>query len=454
MLLIFKQQYEIPEIHLRFWSETATLQEDYINNLYNSDFESDTRSLVQPKILNLNQGHLNYDDNKKKLVEQKNVYKEIIKNLLEEDKGSDDLLDQDGPTSFNLLDELERSNRDIQSYQKKQVDLHSHLDISINFDYSKGLKLIIVGLRNFSSSSRFKITGGIMEESTFVIDENAKDCVFSTKAKILNDLFEYRFDKSEDNLHNNMQNSIQVEENIVFNEEFYFLRNLPGLILMKQNNFNLFLVIQVIGIDDTSSYKIHNSQQKKSKLRDSILGDKNEKESTIPQKNNKDSFHFISWHVVKLNKRDGGIIEGRFIEDLYKPPMVKPPFEGKKLLKTGAKIEFILEEYIYNANTLKRNKHKENFHAKNDTVKKPTFYQDERLNQTNKDLQKVASQTQNMKEVLKPPIVQILFKPFIENKQKQYQLKTFEKGSGIDIYIDGARFLPDNVTITKVCFFN
>jgi hypothetical protein len=32
----------------------------------------------------------------------------------------------------------------------------------------------------------------------------------------------------------------------------------------------------------------------------------------------------------------------------------------------------------------------------------------------------------------------------------QFLDKPFEKGMGIDFYIDGARFLPDNVTVSKV----
>lgn len=41
--------------------------------------------------------------------------------------------------------------------------------------------------------------------------------------------------------------------------------------------------------------------------------------------------------------------------------------------------------------------------------------------------------------------------PFIENTAPQYDdYGFFEKGSGVDFYIDGARFLPDNVSASKV----
>lgn len=41
-------------------------------------------------------------------------------------------------------------------------------------------------------------------------------------------------------------------------------------------------------------------------------------------------------------------------------------------------------------------------------------------------------------------------RPYIPNTKPQYKDKTFIKGSGIDFYIDELRFLPDNVSVTKI----
>lgn len=35
----------------------------------------------------------------------------------------------------------------------------------------------------------------------------------------------------------------------------------------------------------------------------------------------------------------------------------------------------------------------------------------------------------------------------------KYHDRPFEKGYGIDFYVDGARFLPDNVTVSKIVVF-
>lgn len=42
--------------------------------------------------------------------------------------------------------------------------------------------------------------------------------------------------------------------------------------------------------------------------------------------------------------------------------------------------------------------------------------------------------------------------PYISNTKPQFTDKTFEKGHGVDFYIDGCRFLPDNVTVCRVTF--
>jgi len=40
--------------------------------------------------------------------------------------------------------------------------------------------------------------------------------------------------------------------------------------------------------------------------------------------------------------------------------------------------------------------------------------------------------------------------PYIPNTRPQYRDGAFEKGMGVDFYVDGCRFLPDNVTVVKV----
>jgi len=48
------------------------------------------------------------------------------------------------------------------------------------------------------------------------------------------------------------------------------------------------------------------------------------------------------------------------------------------------------------------------------------------------------------------PDIELDNSPFIPLTKPQYIDRTFEKGMGVDFYIDGLRFLPDNVTVVKV----
>lgn len=41
-------------------------------------------------------------------------------------------------------------------------------------------------------------------------------------------------------------------------------------------------------------------------------------------------------------------------------------------------------------------------------------------------------------------------RPFIPNLKPQFKNNLFEKGSGVDIYVDGARYLPNSVGVTKI----
>lgn len=40
--------------------------------------------------------------------------------------------------------------------------------------------------------------------------------------------------------------------------------------------------------------------------------------------------------------------------------------------------------------------------------------------------------------------------PFIANEKRHYDEILFTDGQGIDFYIDGARFLPENTTYSRV----
>jgi len=350
------------------------------------------------------------------------------------------------------MEELAKAEQQDQQQNQPVVTFKKNiLDLSVDLEYYKGLKLTIVGLRNFAINSKFKITGGLMIDNEFILDENARDCVFATKPRVLNDLFAYKKPRAGGSntlgLNSSSENSEEMEETMAFNEDFYFLRDLPGLIVMKQNELDLLLVLQVVAIDYEAA------QPKRKKKTRTILNDdgeevkqdENEDEGDLAaaRKNFEDTYEFISWHVIKLNLSNGKLTRGRFIENLYEPPMKKPPFDNKKVAKTGAKIEFVIEEYSYDAAILR--KHKRNQKKKEEAEKAKR--------KADKPKPTVKAPPPD-EEYSKGSKIQMRYRPFIVNTTKQYFDDIFFKGNGIDFYIDGARFLPDNVTITKVSTLN
>ncbi len=443
-------------MHARYWNETMPIPEEFLENKPAQRSPVELPAATQPReILDI----INKQSYQEVLHKPKNLYKEILKDIFDEDKFGDLSRIEDKP--FNLAEELARDNAREQANFNPLDKLRKEkipLDISVDYDYSKGLKLTILALRNFKMCSRFQITGGLMDGDEFVLDENAQDCVFGTKSKMLTDLFTYKIDRTMEE-GSEFQDSVEddnipVETMIAFNEVFYFLRNIPGLILMKQNNLSINLVFQVIGIDeDGQPLRNKSTYDKYSKLRQP---NDDEEDDNMPrhQQSSQNNFSFVCWYAVKLNRINGRIIEGRFIEPLYKPPMVKPPLENKDVQSTAARIEFIIEEYIYTANTLKEHKLKQQESSMN-AIKKQLKPSPKKPVPTEKsDVFNRPAESDDLKQQFKDamikPAVQLIFKPFIENRKVQFTNRLFEKGSGIDIYIDAARFLPDNVTVSKV----
>ncbi len=415
---------------MRYWSETGPLRDDFSAGTNNFTLNSHSPFIHSS---NLTKGETIRNNNHRILPSQnKSVYNEILKDLDEDEKESE--LSFETEQNENVL-----SIPEHQRYIPTSPD--QSLDISINMDYSKGVKLTIVTLRNFNLKLKFRVTGGLMESNQYIIDENAKDCIFATQSKNLEDLFFYKFDQSDLDLQLN-QNKGTIEP-VVFKEEFHFLRNLPGLILMKKNKLDIFLIFQVIGIEENikSTQNKGSIYQKASEDEDST-----EKYHIHNHTKNNDAIHFIAWYAMKLNRQNGTLVEGKFVKHLYKPPMVKPPFESKNVTKVGMQIEFIVEEFIYNARILEKHKLKMNKASPIEIIPKSKATK----NNQGQSVVKSENTMFKSKDGLKPPLVQVLFKPFIDNSGKQYDSSLFEKGGGIDIYIDGARFLPDNATITKV----
>lgn len=351
---------------------------------------------------------------------------------MEEEKTNTDEEDEEARRRREEEEE-ERRRREAEEEEARRRALEQQNQTGITLMQMKGIKVTVVGLKDYSTFNKFRVTGALMEGNSVLFDENGKACAFTTKAKILPNLNKTTLDISR--VDPNMESKASE---VGLNEEVIFLKNLPALIASKQNKLDIILVFQLI----ESEYK--QSRGDKTTLDASkfagtaeTLGDTdgtaiNATEKTIVQdldESTQNGYQIASWYAMKINKDDGTIQYGRFEKSLYFEPIVKPPFDEETTPKTETVIDFIIEEYGFDFETLAKHKKKKKKKNKEDP-----------------------SALRKKKEKKKEEWV-IDPRPFIINTKRQYIDRPFEKGNGIDLYIDACRFLPDNVTVVKVLTF-
>lgn len=139
-------------------------------------------------------------------------------------------------------------------------------------------------------------------------------------------------------------------------------------------------------------------------------------------------FQPIGWGYFELTN-DNGVLQFGLKTIKYFPGRIKlPPYDLATLPKDPpSEIEFTVVEYYYDkadVDKLARERQRAN--------KKPPeeIKKEKRIDPGQQD-------------------VQISNEPYVQNSEQQWIDRPFAKGYGIDFYLDGARFLPDNVTVTK-----
>eukprot|EP00347_Sterkiella_histriomuscorum_P021982 403332092 len=138
----------------------------------------------------------------------------------------------------------------------------------------------------------------------------------------------------------------------------------------------------------------------------------------------------IGYGVIKLNNKDGTIRFGTYDVELYKPPINITKRNPVDLLKQSLKV----------------------------TIAQPPF-------QPSRPQQMAELREQQQQQPLPKPEIQIepdnnynqpqkqksqIDRPFIPNDMKQFNEIKFLDGEGVDFYVDGARFLPENVSYSRI----
>lgn len=133
----------------------------------------------------------------------------------------------------------------------------------------------------------------------------------------------------------------------------------------------------------------------------------------------------FGWVMFRLVNDRREVRLGKYKERLIRPPIVRPPIPDKYLKShrmDRVSVSFKLESFDYNKDSL------------------PYFL--ERKQKEN--------QTKYKFKIVKTVEFKPNEDPFIVNRKRQFKDREFLKGNGIDIYVDSARFLPDNTGPCKV----
>lgn len=359
----------------------------------------------------------------------------------EDDEANKTKADTDLDVSKHPQKDLDKTKTDIGNTSGQGKGGFEPSRYDINLMAMKGIKVTVVGLKDYSTLNKFRVAGALMDGNQVIQDENGKPCAFTTKAKVLLDMNRQALDISRADA--SMMNNAKSKE-VGLNEEVLFLKNLPALIAAKKNNLDIILVFQVIeaeytgdktDLNTTTNRTMLNTTRNKTMNKTMMTtnsieeGEENPANSNVKDldEDSQKGYKIASWFAMKINQEDGSITYGRFDKPLFFEPIVKPPFDEEKLPRTETTIDFIIEEFTFDNETLASHRKKKGKKSK-------------------KDDPEASARKKGAKKhewVIDP-------RPFIINTKRQYIDRPFEKGNGIDFYIDGARFLPDNVTVTKV----
>lgn len=124
----------------------------------------------------------------------------------------------------------------------------------------------------------------------------------------------------------------------------------------------------------------------------------------------------IGYFIFKVTDLQMNLREGRFKNVLYRPPKQKPPPNPNKELKMlQTALDFTIEIFEYTSN-----------------------------------YKSVFSYRRRLKPIEQKKDPEVDRRPFIPNDKPGWSDIQFEKGSGVDFYVDQARYLPSAVTVTKI----
>ena len=275
-----------------------------------------------------------------------------------------------------------------------------------------GVRVKLEGLKGFRSNYRLKVVYGLFVDNVVMSDDLGETMVYETQ-------------KYNDDDEKKVKNKEGRKINIKFeNEEKEFVKNIQGLIYLNQSRKReVLLGFQVVTLQEKKVADI-------TEVKD-IDDEDPLKDLPLPEPEELTLIGWKFWSIAstttalkdQAKKKDKKGKVQKLI--MLAPPLLTIPFKSKYVTETKIELSFSYDTFTYDMDSL-------------------NYFAEKRLKsiKVNKD---------TFEKVKKQKYDKIYKEAFHVNDVPQYADLAFTKGAGIDVYIDASRFLPDNVTVTKVC---
>lgn len=182
-------------------------------------------------------------------------------------------------------------SKELAEIDAKLADLNEVLNVK------KGMKVIIQSVNNYDGEKAIGVTIGAFYGPQIMEDDRGNTMIKDTKR-------------------NESANKKKGKMNVEFDDIFYFLKNMEGLVHMSKNKRPLFIGIQLFENPGESTEKM------------------------------------IAWTLYQFTKKNGQIIFAKNTEKLYLPPIKPPPLDPKVNTESPYTLSFTTELFEYDAKVL------------------------------------------------------------------------------------------------------
>lgn len=362
------------------------------------------------------------------LMEREKKIRDRIKELEEEERGK--LTDE---LRRRLQEELDKKRRELEDIvqdleaelkrladerlkqNRKKEARQQNMELILKDKQRIGVRVRLEKLFGFRTKLIIKVIYGLFLNNQALYDD-------------LGELIAYETARNNDPPKEG-KNKDGPEMNIEFkNEMREFVKNVQGLILLNKSRDNRKILIgfRVIGIVPKKKAEID-------EIKD-IDDDDPLKDLPLPEPDEIVELGWRFYDVTSLGSKIEDVAGSKSKKDknkgksltitMFKPPMLRLPYVERNLPESKINLTFSFDTFRYDFDSLE-------------------FFANQRVI-------KEAEKKDRFEKVKKKKYDKIYKEAFIKNDVPQFTDIAFTKGSGIDVYVDACRFLPDNVTVTKV----